>query len=312
MTFSSPLVTAEELKGALTTSHEKIRCVDASWHLDDGRDAKQEFLDGHLPGAVFFDIDEISDKEQSLPHMIPSEDVFSAHVSELGINNDHTVVVYAKQGSFSAPRCWWTFRAFGHEGVHILDGGFPAWEASGGRVEKGEANPTSTRPPSGLVQASGNMWKLKQKGFQSQLNAPMLRTWRQVLSQVEQGKEEAGQIVDARSLARFRGEAPEPRAGLAAGHVPGSVSLPFTKVLEEGDVTKFLPPDEIRKAFEDAGVDIDSPLSVTTTCGSGVTAATLTFALELVGRKAERSPLYDGSWTEWGSKDDLPRATGKD
>ncbi|CAM9998947.1 unnamed protein product, partial [Laminaria digitata] len=169
-----------QVKEALAKSPDSIRCVDASWHLDGKRNGKEEFKEGHLPGSVFFDIDGIADQAVSLPHMIPSEEVFSSRVSDLGISSNHTVVVYAKEGSFSAPRCWWTFRTFGHEGVHVLDGGFQAWKASEGRVETGYAKPASTRPSSGLVQMSGNAWKLRDKGFRARLNAPMLRTWRQV------------------------------------------------------------------------------------------------------------------------------------
>ncbi|CAN0002035.1 unnamed protein product [Pylaiella littoralis] len=308
--FSSPLVTVEEVKEAMVKSPDSIHCVDASWHLGGDRNGKREFREGHLPGAVFFDIDEIADLALPLPHMLPSEEVFSSKASDLGLSSNDTIIVYAKRGSFSAPRCWWTFRAFGHERVHVLNGGFPAWEASGGSVEQGDVKPASTRPSSGLVQMSGNAWKLRSKGFQGRLNAPMLRTWRQVLAQSEQGKDAAGQVVDARSLARFRAEAPEPRAGVAGGHVPGSTCLPFSKVLVEGDINSFSSPEEIRKAFEDAGVDVDSPFPITTTCGSGVTAAVLTFALELAGRKAELSPVYDGAWAEWGSRDDLPKSTG--
>ncbi|CAM9498943.1 unnamed protein product [Ectocarpus sp. 4 AP-2014] len=237
--FSSPLVTAQEVKEALAKSPDSIRCVDASWHLGGDRNAKEEFKEGHLPGAVFFDIDRIADAGVPLPHMIPSEDVFSTKASELGLSSNDTIVVYAKKGSFSAPRCWWTFRAFGHERVHVLNGGFPAWESAGGSVERGEVNPVSTRPSSGLVQMSGNAWMLRSKGFQGRLNAPMLRTWRQVLSQSEKGKEAAGQVVDARSLARFKAEAPEPRAGVARGHVPGSACVPFAKVLVHGDVNRW-------------------------------------------------------------------------
>ncbi|CAN0035796.1 unnamed protein product, partial [Hapterophycus canaliculatus] len=227
-----------KVKEALEKSPDSVRCVDASWHLGGGRSGKNEFKEGHLPGAVFFDIDQIADLALPLPHMIPSEEVFSSKTSDLGLSSNDTIVVYAKKGSFSAPRCWWTFRTFGHEAVHVLDGGFPAWEAAGGSVEQGDVKPVSTRPSSGLVQLSGNAWKLREKGFQGRLNAPMLRTWRQVLSQSEQGKEAAGQVVDARSLARFRAEVPEARAGLAGGHVPGSTCVPFSKVLVDGDVNR--------------------------------------------------------------------------
>lgn len=311
LALSRPLVSAKELADALKTFPHSIRCVDASWHLQGDRNSREEFQQGHLPGAVFFDIDEVADQSSSLPHMIPSEEVFSAKVSDMGISSDHTVVVYNTAQAFSAPRCWWTFRVFGHKGVHVLDGGLPAWKEAGGALEQGVPTPKSTRPSKGLVQPSGNTWKLRDKGFRARLNAPMLRTWRQVLNQSEQERETAGQIVDARSLARFLGEAPEPRAGVAGGHVPRSMCVPFSSVLAEGDITRFRSPPEIRKAFEDAGVDVDSPLPITTTCGSGVTAAVLTFALELAGRKSEISPVYDGAWAEWGARDDLPKAKEK-
>ncbi|CAN0007737.1 unnamed protein product [Discosporangium mesarthrocarpum] len=259
-----------------------------------------------MPGATFFDIDEVADKRIPLPHMLPLEELFASKVSGMGISNEHTVVAYTTAGSFSAPRCWWTFKCFGHEKVHVLNGGLPAWVAEGGAVETGEQKTVSTRPSSGLVQASGNAWKLRQKGFQAKLNPSMLRSWRQVLEQINGGKD-MGQIVDARPLARFLGQVPEPRPGLAAGHMPGALCVPFSSVLEEGDPTTFKPAADIKKVFEAAGVDLSSPLPLITTCGSGVTAALLTLALEVAGRSAETSPVYDGSWSEWGGRDDLPK-----
>ncbi|CAM9390422.1 unnamed protein product [Choristocarpus tenellus] len=291
---------------SLETFPDTIRCVDASWHLGNNRDAHKEFLEGHVPGATFFDIDDIADKTLPLPHMLPSEEVFSRRVSSMGINNDHTVVIYNTAGSFSAPRCWWTFRCFNHKKVHVLDGGLPAWVAEGGMLEVGEEKAVSTRPSAGLVQASGNAWKLKEKGFKSRLNPAMLRSWRQVLEQ-STGEGGKGQIVDARSLGRFLAQVPEPRKGLAGGHIPSSLCVPFNHVLEEGNLAKFRTATEIRQVFEEAGVDVDSSLPLIATCGSGVTAAVLALALEVAGRDAERSPVYDGSWTEWGSRDDLPK-----
>jgi len=288
--------------GTLAKCLNDVKVVDASWHLSD-RDGKKEFIDGHIPNARFFDIDRISDKGSNLPHMLPRADQFGAHISEMGISNDDKVVVYTAGGCFSASRCWWTFKIFGHKNVFVLNGGLPAWIESGREIERGDFPSESTSPPKNLVETKGNSWLLNNKGYQAKLVPSMVKTWNQVLQVSESCQ---NRIIDARSKARFDGKAPEPRAGLASGHIPNSVCVPFTAVLAEGDFTRFRSPDEIKNVFESAGVDINSAEPLITTCGSGVTASVLTFALHLVGRDCGNTPVYDGSWSEWGSRSDLP------
>ena len=256
--------------------------VDGSYYLPAmKRNAREEYLAGHIPGAVYFDLDAISDHSSALPHMLPSPEAFSSAMRTMGIGDGLTIVVYDGVGLFSAPRVWWTFRTFGVRDVYILDGGLTKWKAEGRPLDYGEVKRTP-------------------RHFTARFN-------RGAVADVDDVQKALAhpdvQVVDARSAGRFAGTAPEPRPGLKSGHMPGALNLPFDTLLEDG---RLIAPDKIRAAFERAGVDLDKP--VVTTCGSGVTAAVLWFALDALGK--EPKALYDGSWTEWGGRDDLPIATG--
>ena len=274
------LVTTEWLAEHL---HDRnFAVVDGSYSpLGQRRDAEAEYRGGHIPGAVFFDIDAISDHSTELPHMLPGTTQFGAAVGALGIGDGDTVVVYDSIGLYSAARVWWTFRIFGARNVFILDGGLPKWKAEDRPLEEGDVKRTP-------------------KKFTAEMNVgavAMLADVRMALTSDEI------QVVDARSAERFSGKAPEPRPGLHSGHMPRSFNVPYSRLIENG---RLLPRERIAAAFADAGVDLDKP--IITSCGSGLTAAILTLALESIGR--EPKGLYDGSWTEWGSRPDLPAERG--
>ncbi len=232
-------------------------------------------------GAVFFDVDTVADHSTELPHMLPGPKQFGEVAGTLGIGNDTTVVIYDSVGLYSAPRVWWTFRIFGAKNVYILDGGLPKWKAENRPLEAGEGN----RAP---------------QKFNAEMNVGAVATLADMRMAVT---DKSVQIVDARSAERFAGKAAEPRPGLRSGRMPGSFNVPFDRVLNGGTLAS---RDRIEAAFEDAGVDLDKPIF--TSCGSGMTAAILTFALDSIGRTAKG--LYDGSWTEWGGRPDLPIERG--
>jgi thiosulfate/3-mercaptopyruvate sulfurtransferase len=260
-----------------------LRVIDASYYLAEmGRDAKAEYAAGHIPGARFFDIDEISDQRSALPHMAPPVEKFISRMRAMGVGDGHQVVVYDGAGMFSAPRVWWTFRLMGKSDIAVLDGGFPKWKAEGRTVE--DMAPI-----------------VRDRHITASKQNMLVRDVTQVAAAAKLGDHE---IIDARSPGRFRGEEPEPREGLRSGHIPGSKNVHYRTLLNADGTMK--TPAELRAVFEAAGVDLTKP--AITTCGSGVTAAILALALERIGKS--HWSLYDGSWAEWGMYGDLKVATG--
>lgn len=257
--------------------------LDSSYYLaNHKRDADAEFLAGHIPGAQRFDIDVIADKSNPLPHMLPSAEQFTAQVGALGVGDGMTVVLYDGIGLYGAARVWWTFRTFGSDNVRVLDGGMPKWKAEKRPLESAPARPRLS------------------KTFTPKFNRAMIASIDDVQKVL---LDRTAQVVDARSAERFRGEAPEPRAGVRGGHMPGSFNVPYSEVLKDGRLKSH---DLVAAAFKSAGVDLDQP--VVTSCGSGVTAAILTFAVDALGKGPGR--VYDGSWSEWGARADTPIVTG--
>jgi len=256
--------------------------IDASWHLPNtGRIGAAEFKLGHIPGAVFFDIDMIADRNQGLPHMLPKADAFASEMSALGLGDGMRFVVYDALGLYAAARVWWTLRAYRVEAVRILEGGLPKWLREGRPLERGDAHPRPRR-------------------FTPRLADGFVATLEEVRAALASG---SAQVVDARAAARFRGEVVEPRPGLRSGRIPGSLNLPFADIIEHGALKR---PEALRAEFAAHGIDLETP--IITTCGSGVTAAIVALAVEEAGGTV--AGLYDGSWAEWGCRGDLPVATG--
>jgi thiosulfate/3-mercaptopyruvate sulfurtransferase len=276
------LVSTEWLAAHLNDPH--VRVLDASYHLPHlKRDARAEYAAAHIPGAIFFDVDGISDHSSSLPHMLPKEANFAAAVGALGIGNDDFVVAYDSYGLMSAARAWWMLRAFGHDRVAVLDGGLPKWRREGRPVDDRAVTP-------------------QPKSFAARFRPELVRSKDAVLANL---KSHAAQVLDARSAGRFRGTDPEPRAGLRGGRIPGSCNLPYNLLVDKESLT-VLPAPVLEAKFSEAGIDPAKP--VITSCGSGVTACVLALGLYLIG--AEKVAVYDGSWSEWGLPGETPVETG--
>ena len=274
--FPYPLVTTDWLGANLY--EPDVRVVDASWRMPGNPPAKNDHQERRIPGAVFFDLDEIADRSNSLPHMLPSQAEFAASASALGLSAEDRIVVYDDTGTFSAARVWWTFRAMGHDLVSVLDGGLPKWLRESRATEAGAATPRMAqyrpRKARSLVRNHDD------------LRAALFS--------------KAAVVLDARPAARFSGDAPEPRAGLRRGHMPGAANLPHSLLISEGGVMK--SAEELSGIFASLGVSDAQP--VIATCGSGVTAAVIVLALEVIGHAS--ASLYDGSWAEWGRETNDP------
>lgn len=282
-TPTDPLVSTEWLAAHL--GDPRVKVLDATFKMPGVLPLpKDDYLKAHIPGAAFFDVDEVSDHAIPLPHMFPSAEQFGRDVGRLGIGNTDTVVVYDAGGWVAAPRAWWMFLAFGHKDVRVLDGGLKKWIAEGRPVESGEVTPASAH-------------------FAASFDAARVRKIEQMVANLAS---QAEQVIDARQAPRFAGSVPEPRPGLRSGHIPGSRNLPYAELFDAGTgVMK--PLDQLRQAFTAAGVDL-SGKPIVTSCGSGVSAAVLTLALYRLG--LVETALYDGSWSEWGAEAGPPVATG--
>lgn len=274
--MQTTIISAEWL---LSQDSDRITILDASYFLPTmGRDGRAEFIQEHIIGAQFFDIDTIKDEADPLPHMMPSASVFEAAMRDIGVHSDRQIIVYDNSPFLSSARAWWMLRYFGHLAVCVLDGGMEAWKQAGGKTEQGNPPAETGSFTAGPPEKAG------------------LILFDELRKAVENGS--AQQIIDARAADRFNGLAPEPRAGLRAGHIPGSLNLPINSLLDK-QTGKLKTEKELQKLFDDAGFDMNLP-SVTT-CGSGVTAAGLTLALAILGKTDIR--LFDGSWSQWGASD---------
>jgi thiosulfate/3-mercaptopyruvate sulfurtransferase len=263
-----------------------VKFVDASWYLGGDRNGSTEFKQKRIPQASFFDIDDIGDQATQLPHMLPSEDLFASKVGALGIENDDRVVIYGGKNCMSAPRVWWMFHVFSHKGpVQILDGGIEAWIQAGGSTE-GDADPLPP-PVEGVYKAI--------------YNSRLVTFKEDILPSYERG---ATVILDARPAPRFFGDAPEPRPGLALGHIPHAVNVPFVDLVDKDDFSKFKSEEEVKAVFDAKSISTTpGNLQYVNSCGSGVTACVVAFSLHRLGIPITELPVYDGSWSEWGAGD---------
>ena len=278
---SAFVISRDDLKARL--GEPGLAIVDASWYLPAaGRTGRDEYDAAHIPGAVFFDQDLIADKNSGLPHTLPSPELFARHVGSMGITADETVVVYDGPGMFSAPRVWWMFRVMGVANVLVLDGGFDGWKAANFPI-------------------TDDVTKIAPTLFTPSFNAEKVVAFAEMSNIVD---ERSSQIADARAAGRFTGRDAEPREGMRSGHMPGARNVPVGTLSENGELKSL---DSLREIFANAGVDLKKP--IVTSCGSGVTAAVITLALTSLGHEDNR--LYDGSWSEWGSRKDTPVVTGE-
>ncbi len=276
----SPLVSTEWLAGRINAPD--VRVVDASWYLPQaGRDPRAEFAAAHIPRALFFDMEDLSDEKNPLPHMLAPAPKFASRMRKLGLGDGNLIVVYDSAGVYSAPRAWWMLRAMGHEDVVVLDGGLPKWRREGRPLEDMTAKPFA-------------------RHFTARPDNALARDFRQMVANLDS---RGTQVVDARGVPRFKGLEPEPRAGVRPGHIPGSLNVPYTELSHPDGTLK--SADDLRRLFASHHVDLTRP--IVTTCGSGVTAAIVMLAATVAG--AGDVALYDGSWAEWGASD-APVETG--
>lgn len=281
-TSDDPLVSTEWLAAHINDANVKV--LDATFKLPGVLPLpKDDYLAAHLPGAVFFDVDAVSDHSNPLPHMFPSAEQFGRDVGALGIGNADTVIIYDAGGWVAAPRAWWMFLSYGHRDVRILNGGLKKWRAEGRPVESGEVKP-------------------KPAAFKASYDPKRVRSIEQMMANVESRAE---QVIDARAADRFEGRAPEPRPGMRSGHIPGARNVPYNTLFDAA-TGAMKPLEDLRGAFTGAGVKLEAP--IVTSCGSGVSAGVLTLALYRLGVRG--TALYDGSWAEWGQPDGPPVATG--
>jgi len=287
----SSLITGSDALALYQSNKPNIKFIDGSWHMNKQRNPLIEYNEQRIPNSKYFNIDEICDKTSSLPHMMPTAEEFSSYVTNMGIKNNDHIIVYVRNGSFAAPRVWWMFRVYGHKAVSILDGGFNAWTKANGPLENGPLNNNNNNNNNNEV-------------FRVNMNKNLIANVDHVLTAVNTG---AIQILDARSNDRFHARVPEPRPGLEGGHIPGSLNLPFTLLCKDDDVNTFKSLEEIRDAFLQSGLIFGAKSILS--CGSGVSAAVLLFGLHLLGKDIESAAIYDGSWSEWGARNDLPKAT---